>query len=238
MNSKIFSDGGINSLVVYGPMSHVLSAFLSSVPREIPMIRIHGKTPPLARQKTRDIRDVDEVEDCLLWLQDIQPQPRIAFIGSAFVSQHQLLIQESRESLRRQLDINVSNYVFLVHTLLPWMLRARFGRFVYLSSFRAHIATRGMGIYSGAKAFGESFFRSVGIENGSFGITSVTIRMGYFSEGLLRGVSAERLSTLMDQTSLGRLGQPDDLSQALTFALGTEFTNGGVIEFNGGLSFT
>jgi len=152
------------------------------------------------------------------------------------MNQNRLLIQETAESVNLQIEANVLNYVRMTHTLLPHMVRSRFGRFVYLSSFRTKAVVRGTSIYSASKAFGEAFFRSVGIENGRFGVTSASIRMGYFAGGLLSDVSVERLAALKSQTSLGRLGTPEDLSMAISYVLNSEFTNGGVIELEGGLS--
>jgi 3-oxoacyl-[acyl-carrier protein] reductase len=237
MSHDLFQPGGIDSLVVYGPMSHALTDFLDTVPVDIPMIRIYGKTPPPARELAWDTNSLEDLGGCLSRLQSSRPQPRIAFIGSGFMNQNRLLIQETKESVDFQIEANVSNYVHMTHALLPLMVRARFGRFVYLSSFRTQVATRGISIYSASKAFGEAFFRSVGIEYGSFGVTSVSIRMGYFPGGLLSGVTAEGLTELKRQTALGRLGTPHDLSQAISYALKSEFTNGGVIELEGGLSF-
>jgi 3-oxoacyl-[acyl-carrier protein] reductase len=210
---------------------------MEEVPVTVPMIRIYGKTPPAARASTWDIDNVGDLPDCLVQLQSSIPKPRIAFIGGGFMSQSRLLIQESKDSLDRQLEANVTNYVRATSSLVPLMVRSRFGRFVYLSSFRSQVAARGVSIYSASKAFGEAFFRAVGVEYGSFGVTSVSIRMGFFSEGLLSGVNEELLTDLKRQTALGRLGTPRDVAQAISYALTSEFTNGGVIELDGGLSF-
>lgn len=237
MTNGLFDDGGIDSLVVYGPLSHALTSFLEVVPQSVPMIRIYGQTAPPPRTAAWDIDNVGAFPDCLAELQSLLPRPRIAFIGAGFVSQSRLLIHETRDSLDHQLVANVANYVHMANSLLPQMVRSRFGRFVYLSSFRSQVASRGISVYSASKAFGETFFRSIGVEYGSFGVTSVSIRMGYFSEGLLRGANEEDLAALRRQTALGRLGAPLDVAQAVSYALSSEFTNGGVIELDGGLSF-
>ena len=153
------------------------------------------------------------------------------------MSQKSLLTHETKESLDLQIEANVTNYVRVTHSLVPLMVRSRFGRFVYLSSFRSQVATRGVSIYSASKAFGEAFFRSVGLEYGSLGVTTASIRMGYFSGGLLGEMKEEDLAFLKSQTALGRLGTPSDMARAISYALSSEFLNGGVIELNGGLSF-
>ena len=65
------------------------------------------------------------------------------------------------------------------------MCKINNGCFIYLSSFRSQKPTKGTILYSASKAFGETFFKGIGIEYGRFNITSHLIRMGAFEGKML-----------------------------------------------------
>ncbi len=225
-----------NALVVYGPLSHALSDYLSSVPRHAPMVRIHGATTPEARPGCRDVARMSDLPEAMSWLVGSTSRPlRIGVLGAAVAPQSSLLASETDSSIDRQLETNVANYVSLVRACLPAMISNRYGRFVYLSSFRANTPTRGTTVYSASKAFGEAFFSGVGVEYGRLGITATSIRMGYFEGGLLSEFDDERLRAITRHVSLARLGRPSDLSDAIDFAFSSDLANGGVLELEGGL---
>jgi NADP-dependent 3-hydroxy acid dehydrogenase YdfG len=135
------------------------------------------------------------------------------------------------------IDANIKNYLLITKIILPIMIRIKAGKFIYLSSFRSEISTRGTAIYSACKAFGESFFKTIGQEYGRLGITSHIIRMGYFEGRLLDNLTNEKKLKILKRISTGRLGNAKDLAGAIKTAENLNYNNSGIIEINGGLDF-
>lgn len=225
-----------NALVVYGSGSSAIRDYVGSVPAKWPVVRIFHATRPDPLPSCADIDRLDLLPEAITWAKSRVDGPiRLGVLGAAVASQSSLLASETDASIDEQLRTNVTNYVGLVRACLPTMISSRYGRFVYLSSFRSRVPTRGITLYGAAKAFGEAFFSGVGVEYGRLGITTASIRMGYFEGGLIAGLGEERLAEITRHVSTGRLGSGADLAGAIEFAMSAEYLNGSVIDLDGGL---
>jgi len=81
------------------------------------------------------------------------------------------------------LDTNVVSWLRMNRAVLPVMRRQRAGTLVYISSTTAHIVEPFMAAYIASKAAGEAFAESVGFEVTGFGIDTVIIVPGAFTQG-------------------------------------------------------
>ena len=109
---------------------------------------------------------------------------------------------------------------------------AHWGRVVNLSTDAAQ-AFVGQINYGASKAAMEAYTRSIAIEVGSLGITVNTIAPGPVQTGY---ISAELENTILPDIPLGRIGEPDDIANAILF-LASEQANwitGQVIKVSGG----
>lgn len=223
-----------NVLVVLGSESGVIRPIVSDLAREIPVVRVYSRTVPSESDRCVDIQSVDEIPSAVNRL--VPTSPRIGLVGAAFKRQNGLFLSINRRELHDMIDTNIKLYVDAVSVLLPIMIREKFGRFVYLSSFRAENPVKGTTVYSASKAFGETFFSAIGKEYGRFGISSVSIRMGYFEGGMFDDYDEDMKKNARLSVSMNRLGSHDDLSMAIRTCLAQPYLNSGVIELNGGLN--
>lgn len=226
-----------NAYIVFGGASHAIQDFIQNLDPLIPMVRVFRTKRPTFRTKAIDINSMEDLPIAISHLSElIEEEPlRLGVLGAGFASQRKLLIQESPDDIDRMIQTNIRDYIDLTQVCLGPMIKSRFGRFVYLSSFRANTPTRGVTIYSASKAFGEAFFENVAVEYGRFGITATSIRMGFFAEGLLASVPPERLESFRMRAAVGHLGTGEQLSAAIAFAMSAGYASGGVIDFLGAL---
>jgi len=225
-----------NYFIIYGSESEIIRDFIDSIAHECTIIRIYNKQEPTPRANCIDVQDLDDLTKVLSNL-DSAGEPRIAFIGVASRSQSSLFVSESLESMHSIIEVNISSYVELLHVLLPKMIKYKYGRLVYLSSFRAEHRGKGSSVYSASKSFCESLFSSIGKEMGSLNIMSVSLRMGFFEGKMFDNLPAGLIERYLKQVSLRRKGRAAELSNAIWFAIENEYSNGGVIELDGGISY-
>jgi len=83
----------------------------------------------------------------------------------------------------RILDTNVVSWLRMNRAVLPVMRRQHAGTLVYISSTTAHIVEPFMATYIASKAAGEAFAESIGFEVTGFGIDTVIIVPGAFTQG-------------------------------------------------------
>jgi len=220
--------------VVHGSESSLLKPIVSSMAKSSQVIRIYRSQIPAKLPNCTDLQSVGELGQ-LLERETMTEPARVVIIGAAALSQNKLYSQMSLSEISEIIETNVISYANLIAEVLPTMIRMKFGRFIYLSSFRSIHHVNGATLYSASKAFGERLFVGVGSEYGRLNICSTSIRMGYFEGRMALELSKDQLQKLSKKISLRRLGTEAELLRAIEFAIENPYSNGGIIELHGGI---
>jgi 3-oxoacyl-[acyl-carrier protein] reductase len=202
------------------------------------VIRIYGNKIPYVNNGCINIDGSSDsyLEELIKVIAKAERGDKIIFVGAAFKADNSLLVGLKDSDIDKLLDLNVVSYVRLIKSLVPIMVRIRSGNFIYLSSFRAVNSTKGAVIYSASKAFGEAFFIGIAREYGRYGVKSNVIRMGYFNGRILSSLGSEdAINKVKERNALRRLGEADDLQQAINYCLSASFSTGGILDLNGAL---
>ena len=203
----------------------------------VSFLRIYNKRIP---SKLSNSIDVNSFEKFKLEFENILKKnkpKRIIFVGAAFLVQNNLLIMEKQNDLDNMIETNISSYVKYARYLIPFMLKIKSGQFIFLSSFRAVTTARGISVYSASKAFCEKFFETIGIEYGSHGIYSTSIRLGCMEGRMIDVIQGEYKANLLKNIGVKRLGTSDDVVNTIDFILANNYVSGGVIDLSSGISF-
>jgi NAD(P)-dependent dehydrogenase (short-subunit alcohol dehydrogenase family) len=140
--------------------------------------------------------------------------------------------------------------VMTVNTRGPWLClrawarimesEARTGSFVAVSSVSARLADRTMGVYCMSKAALSMFVRVAAEEWGPFGVRVNAVAPGVTRTPMLGpGADPARspwLAGVARRTALRRLGEAEDVAQAILALHAMEWVTGQVLECDGGLS--
>ncbi len=135
------------------------------------------------------------------------------------------------------LNIHLKAVYRLSKRVLKGMTKARFGRIINISSVVAHFANPGQANYSAAKAGIEAFSRSLAKEMGSRQITVNSVAPGFIATEMTDQLSEEIRKKMTDQVALNRLGEPQDIADAVSFLASDKasYITGTVLHVNGGL---
>jgi len=116
------------------------------------------------------------------------------------------------------------------------------GSFVAVSSVSARLVDRNMGLYCASKAALSMLVEVAAAEWGPMGLRVNAVAPGVTRTPMLgnsRAASVEGspwLAGVADRTALGRLGEADDIAQAIIALHSMEWVTGQVLECDGGLS--
>jgi NAD(P)-dependent dehydrogenase (short-subunit alcohol dehydrogenase family) len=137
---------------------------------------------------------------------------------------------------QRALSTNLSGAMHVTRAMLPTMRAAKWGRIVYLSSVLARRGTPGTLAYSATKAALGAMARVVSVENAKRGITANALALGYYNVGIIKAVPEEFLQKhVLPQIPQHRLGDPQNITEAVQFLIRSDYLTGATLDINGGM---
>jgi 3-oxoacyl-[acyl-carrier protein] reductase len=118
------------------------------------------------------------------------------------------------------------------------MMKHRFGRIVNIASTSGVVGNAGQANYAAAKAGLIGLTRTLARELGSKGVTANVVAPGFIETDMTSGLPEEVGQTVLKAMSVPRLGTPDDIAAAVSYASSDEagFLTGQVICVDGGLT--
>ena len=137
----------------------------------------------------------------------------------------------------RHIDINLKGTMFACQAVLPMMRKAGHGSIVVFSSSIARAGSPTGAHYAASKGGVLGLMRSLALEVAKEGIRVNAISPGVTDTPQPRGhATDEELYAKAARIPLGRIGQPEDMAQAIHFLLGNEssYVTGQDIRINGG----
>jgi 3-oxoacyl-[acyl-carrier protein] reductase len=186
-----------------------------------------------------DVTDPASVDALLTHMQATCGAPTI-LVNNAGITRDNLLMRMKDEEWDAIMDTNLKSVFRLSRAFLRPMTKARKGRIINIASVVGSMGNAGQTNYAAAKAGVMGFTRALAREVGSRNITINTVAPGFIDTDMTRALSDEQRALLTAQIPLGRLGKPEDVSNAVLFLASplAEYVTGSVIHVNGGMYMT
>ena len=161
------------------------------------------------------------------------------FVTCAGVGASGLLLEQTPEDWRRVLDVNLTGTWLAMRAGAQAMIDAGIGgSIVAVSSISGTLADRDMGAYCVSKAGIDMLVRVAAAEWGVHGIRVNAVGPGVTRTPML--AKPEQLpgwvEGLTERTALGRLGEADDVAEAIISLLDLSWVTGQTLFADGGLS--
>jgi len=144
------------------------------------------------------------------------------------------LHKQSYYDVEKQLNVNITGFLNVLRHSTSKLRKKNYGRIIYISSILSKKPLRGTGIYAASKAFCENIIKTYSLENSKYGITSNSIRLGYFAGGLIEHVPKEILDNIINTIPLKRLGNVNEMAGVVKTIIDNEYINGTSISITGG----
>ena len=125
----------------------------------------------------------------------------------------------------RILDVNLKAVFKLSRAAIPHLKNSSRGRIVNIGSIMSRLAGPGMGAYTTSKHAVAGLTKTLALELGAFGITANYILPGAIVTGITEpAIAADPGFTEFwtQKSAIGRLGQPEDIANAINFLLTEE----------------
>lgn len=138
-------------------------------------------------------------------------------------------------------DVNVKGTFLGCKHILPAMVAAKGGSIVNVSSISGYVANmEGMSAYCATKGAIRLLTKGVAVDYAKYGIRANSVHPGTISTPMTAEYEADpsKHSMLVGVTVLGRIGQPEEVSEAVAFLLsnGSSFMTGSEMTVDGGFT--
>lgn len=157
-------------------------------------------------------------------------------VNNAGIAQQDLFQYTDATLWRRLFAVNVDGAYHTIQAVLPAMIARREGNIVNISSMWGLRGASCEVTYSATKAAIIGLTRSLAMELAPSHIRVNCVAPGVIHTDMVDTLGEETISTLCEQTPLGRLGTPEDIAQAVAFLSSDKasFITGQVLTADGG----
>ncbi|HEV2779349.1 MAG TPA: 3-oxoacyl-ACP reductase FabG [Actinophytocola sp.] len=183
-----------------------------------------------------DVTDTAQIDAAFGDVEDAHG-PVEVLVSNAGMTDDTLLMRMGEEQFTRVLDANLTGAYRVAKRACRGMLRARWGRMIFISSVSGMAGSPGQVNYAASKAGLIGLARSITRELGSRSITANVITPGFITTDMSAAVTDERRDQILTQVPAGRYGEPDEVAAAVTFLASDAagYITGAVLPVDGGL---
>jgi 3-oxoacyl-[acyl-carrier protein] reductase len=163
--------------------------------------------------------------------------PVEVLVANAGITDDTLLLRMSEEQFDRVIDTNLAGAFRCAKRASGKMLRAKWGRMIFISSVVGLYGGPGQVNYAASKAGLVGMARSITRELGSRNITANVVAPGFIETEMTDVLPEARKAEIIKAVPAGRLATADEVAAAVVFLAGDSaaYINGAVIPVDGGL---
>jgi 3-oxoacyl-[acyl-carrier protein] reductase len=158
-------------------------------------------------------------------------------INNAGIIRDHSIMRMTEEDWDEVVRVNLKSVFLCSKAALKYMLKQRSGRIISISSIIGIYGNAGQSNYSASKAGIIALTRTLSKEVGSRGITVNAIAPGFIDTDMTRQLEEKWIEYLKSRTSLGFLGKPEDIAEAVAFLSSDDagYITGHILGINGGM---
>ncbi|CAM4144691.1 3-oxoacyl-ACP reductase FabG1 [Nocardia ninae] len=184
-----------------------------------------------------DVTDTDSVESAFSEVEATHG-PVEVLVANAGMVDNTLLMRMSEEQFTSVLDANLTGAWRCAKRANRAMLRARFGRIIFLGSIAGQSGIPGQVNYAAAKAGLVGMARAITREIGSRNITANVVAPGFIDTDMTQQeVSDDAREAALKAIPAARIGRPDEVAAAISFLASDDaaYISGAIIPVDGGM---
>jgi 3-oxoacyl-[acyl-carrier protein] reductase len=183
-----------------------------------------------------DVTSAGDVDAAFASVEE-QLGPVEILISNAGANADQLLLSMGEEAWSQVIDANLGGAYRVARRATSKMIRARWGRMIFISSVVALSGSAGQTNYAASKAGLIGFARSLAREIASRGVTVNVVSPGFVATDMTAALPEKRRNEIVDQIPLKRMATAEEVAATVVFLASdaASYITGAVIPVDGGL---
>ena len=181
-----------------------------------------------------DVSDYEQVKNMVKYALDKYGKIDV-LINNAGIALEKMFQDTTIEDFNTVMQVNYNSVFYTIKEVLPSMIEYKSGLIINISSIDGISGMSCSSVYSASKAAIDGLTKSLAKELGPSGIRINSIAPGWIDTDMNSVFTEEEAKNFADQTPLGRIGKPEDITKCAKWLIEDEFTTGQVISVNGGV---
>ncbi len=159
-------------------------------------------------------------------------------VNNAGITRDGLLLRMKDEQWDLVLNVNLRGTFLFTRAAARYLIKAGGARIINIASISGLMGNPGQANYSASKAGVIGLTRTVARELASRQVTVNAVAPGFIATEMAHALGEDTLKQIRERTPLGRLGEPQDVADAVLFLAGPAagFITGTVLRVDGGLA--
>jgi 3-oxoacyl-[acyl-carrier protein] reductase len=159
-------------------------------------------------------------------------------VNNAGITRDNLIVRMKDDQWDAVININLRGTFLFTRAAARPMMKNRQGRIINVASVSGLMGNPGQANYSASKAGVIGLTRTVALELASRNITVNAVAPGFIATEMTAALGEEVLQEVRKQIPLGRLGEPQDVADAVLFLASeaASFITGHILTVDGGLT--
>lgn len=185
-----------------------------------------------ARAYACDVADFDKVKATVSEIKADFGGVHI-LINNAGITRDGLAAMMKEEDFDKVLDTNLKGAFHMIRHVIPLFLRGREGCIVNISSVSGLMGNAGQSNYAASKAGLIGLTKSVAKEYAARGIRCNAVAPGFIKTDM---TEAQGENPLLSMIPLGRMGEAEDVAEAVVYLINAKYVTGEVLRVDGGIA--
>jgi len=218
------SGGGIGSqLIKYFPKnSRIFAIYNKNKPKKIPGIKLIKM----------DLKNVIKTKSKITKV--LKTNDKIIFLNLASIKNDKISYKITKNEIQESFEVNSFSFFLIIQTILPYMLRKKWGRIINFSSTGGLKGDQGTLLYTASKYSTLGMIEVLSREYAKFNITFNTLKLGNFNTGMYKRLDNKIRKRILKKIPSGKTGSIINIYNGIKFILSSDYVNGSTISIDGG----
>jgi len=184
-----------------------------------------------------DVTDTDSVDAAFTEVETALGAVTV-LVSNAGITKDGLVLRMGEGDFTSVVDSNLTGGFRVAKRAVKGMMKARWGRIVFISSIVGIGGQAGQANYAASKAGLHGLARSLAKEFASRNITVNVVAPGPIATDMTAALTEDQLSAMTDVVPLGRMGEPAEIAAAVSFLTSDAagYITGTVLPVDGGMA--
>lgn len=183
-----------------------------------------------------DLSNSDNLQECLNKISNDHKDISI-IVNNAGITEDNLIFRMKNEQWSKVIQTNLNSNYQIIKSLLPNMLKRKYGKIIGISSIVGSTGNPGQSNYVASKSGMVGLYKSIASEVAKRNINVNIISPGFITTTMTDNLNEDQKNSYLSQIPMSRFGNPEDIANLVLFLASDEssYITGQNIHVNGGM---